>query len=319
MLISLLAAGCGPGSAGQNGAGDLQEELTIFHAGSLTVPVHHLTEAFQEKHPGVRFRTEAAGSRTTARKISELERQADVVMSADYEVIDTLLVPDFASWNILFARNTMVIAYTDRSRYARDINGQNWHRILLREDVRFGHSDPDADPNGYRTLMVWRLAETHYREPGLYQQLDAASPQAYVRPKSTDLIALLQTGDLDYAFSYRSVALQHALQAVTLPDDINLGRLDYADTYDQVKVTLNGREPGDSLSRQGQPILYGLTIPDNAPNPELAVEFLTFLFSAEGRSIMKEHHQLPLHPPTSPDVNRLPLPLQSLVKRMEDR
>ncbi|MFO7902919.1 MAG: hypothetical protein R6U98_09680 [Pirellulaceae bacterium] len=43
--------------------------------------------------PDVTFETEAAGSRTTARKVSELGRGADLVMSADYTVIDNLNGP----------------------------------------------------------------------------------------------------------------------------------------------------------------------------------------------------------------------------------
>ncbi|MFO7917707.1 MAG: hypothetical protein R6V13_06490, partial [Anaerolineae bacterium] len=52
---------------------DLEGKLIIFHAGSLTVPVDELAKAFQVDHPNVTFETEAAGSRTTTRKVSELD------------------------------------------------------------------------------------------------------------------------------------------------------------------------------------------------------------------------------------------------------
>ena len=141
--------------------GDLEGKLIIFHAGSLAVPVERLAEAFRAKYPNVTFETESAGSRTTARKVSELEREADLVMSADYTVIDNLLIPEFADWNVRFARNTMVIAYTDQSQYADEINAVNWYEVLTREGVIYGHSEPDADPCGYRTLLVWQQAEAH--------------------------------------------------------------------------------------------------------------------------------------------------------------
>ena len=144
----------------------LEGKLVIFHAGSLTVPVDELIKAFQAKNPGVTFETEAGGSNATARKISELGREADLMMSADYTVIDKLLIPDFAGWNVQFARNTMVIAYTDQSQYADEINADNWYEILTREGVIYGHSDPDADPCGYRTLLVFQLAEKHYSVEG---------------------------------------------------------------------------------------------------------------------------------------------------------
>src|SRR6478609_953705 len=100
----------------------------------------------------------------------------------------------------------MVLVDTDQSTPAREINGQNWWQVLLRRDVRWGHSDPALDPNGYRTLMVFQLAEKFYRHPGLAARLEQASPQRNIRPKEADLIALVQAGELDYAWSYLSIA-----------------------------------------------------------------------------------------------------------------
>jgi molybdate/tungstate transport system substrate-binding protein len=296
------------------GESNFSGKLIILHAGSLTVPVRELSKAFQAKHPDVTFETEAAGSRSTARKVSELGREADLVMSADYMVIDNLLIPDYADWNIRFARNTMVIAYTDRSRYAEEIDGSNWYDVLTREGVIYGHSEPDADPCGYRTLLVWQLAEKHYDEPGLYQKLDEHCPPGNVRPKETDLIALLQTGDMDYAFEYRSIAVQHNLHLLELPEEINLGMVQHAAFYSQAEVELSGSEPGETIMVQGKPIVYGVTVPKVAPSPDLAVEFVKFLLGPEGQAIMGEQGQPPIVPPVAGRKDKLPAALQVLVQ-----
>ncbi len=292
----------------------LTGEIIIFHAGSLTVPVDELAKAFQAKHPDVTFLTEGAGSRTTARKVSELGLEADLVMSADYTVIDELLIPDFADWNIRFARNTMVIAFTEDSLYADEINSDNWYEILTREGVIYGHSEPNADPCGYRTLMVWQLAEKHYEEPGLYEILDASCPEENVRPKSVELIALLQSGDMDYAFEYRSVAVQHSLEFIELPEEINLSMVEQADFYSQAQVELDGAEPGETITKAGKPIVYGVTMPTNAPHPQLALEFVKFLLSAEGQVILQGQGQPPIIPPVTDDVENLPDELKMLVE-----
>ena len=39
------------------------------------------------------------------------------------------------------------------------------------KDVEVGRADPNTDPSGYRTLMAFQLAELHYGEVGLAQQL----------------------------------------------------------------------------------------------------------------------------------------------------
>ncbi len=328
LLLALLVVACGPGqipapeemaagTAGPNSALSptvLQGKLIIFHAGSLTSPMQALTEAFQAQHSLVTLQTEGSGSREAARKISELGREADLMVSADYTVINNLLIPDFADWNIQFARNTMVIAYTDNSNYAAEIDADNWYEILSRDGVICGRSDPDADPCGYRALMVWQLAEKHYGVPGLYSTLEEHCPREYVRPKEVELIALLQSGDMDYAFEYRSLAVQHGLRFVELPDEINLGRVEYADSYRQARVEVSGAQPGTTLTQVGSPIVYGVTIPRNAPSPDLAVEFVKFLIGPEGQAIMEQQGQPPIVPPVASERDAFPFALQALVK-----
>ncbi|MDH4241767.1 MAG: substrate-binding domain-containing protein, partial [Phycisphaerae bacterium] len=105
------------------------QQLIIFHAGSLAVPFKQLCEEFNIHHPDVKIIREAAGSRVCARKIADLHRPCDVLASADYTVIDTLLIPEYADWNIKFAANEMVIAFRKDSRRADQINKDNWHDI----------------------------------------------------------------------------------------------------------------------------------------------------------------------------------------------
>ncbi|MCK5861938.1 MAG: substrate-binding domain-containing protein, partial [Candidatus Hydrogenedentes bacterium] len=217
-------------------------EIIIFHAGSLSVPFRDIAAAFEKEYPDVQVLREAAGSRTCARKIADLERPCDIFASADYAVIDSLLIPEHAAWNIKFASNEMVIAYTKDSKAIQEITRDNWHRILLRSDIRFGRSEPNTDPCGYRTLLTLKLAEGFYDLPGLAQSF-SKKDQRYIRPKETDLLALLETQSIDYVFIYRSVAEQHKLKWITLPDKINLKRPDFAKHYAAVSVGLSGTAP----------------------------------------------------------------------------
>lgn len=317
-LLAVSLAACSPAPAAQTedtvGITELDGKIIIFHAGSLTVPVDALTDAFEAQHPKVRFETEASGSNAAARKISELGRHADLVLSSDYTVIEELLMPDFADWHVQFARNTMVIAYTDQSLYADEVDADNWYDVLTREGVVVGRGDEDVDPCGYRTLLVWQLAEKHYGMPGLYGVLDEACPLEHVRPKSEDLLALLQSGDMDYAWEYRSVAVQHGLRFVELPDEINLSRVEHADFYAEASVEITGQEPNTTIAMVGKPIVYGVTIPKVASSPDLAVEFVKFLIGPEGQAIMEAQGQPPVVPAVASDKAALPAELQALVQ-----
>ncbi|MFQ5988045.1 MAG: tungstate ABC transporter substrate-binding protein WtpA [Dehalococcoidia bacterium] len=302
MALMLALMGCTP-----------QPNLIILHAGSLSVPFDEAAEAFEELNPGVTIVTEAAGSRTTVRKVTELGRLADVVAVADYTVIEDLMFPDYADWYIWFARNEMVIAYTEHSKYSDEIDGENWYQILLRDDVQYGHSNPDFDPSGYRTLMIWQLAEIYYDEPGLYDDLDAGRPPENIRPKETDLIALQQAGALDYAFQYRSVAEQHDLEYLELPEEINLSSPEFAEFYSHAQVVVSGKEPGEGIAIVGAPIIYGVTIPKNAPHPDSAIAFLKFLLGPQGQAIMAANGQPPIVPAVVSDPDRLPEELEQFV------
>src|SRR5215208_3698170 len=174
--------------------------LVVFNAGSLAKPFSDLLKAFKATHPNVNPAQENSGSLEAARKLTDLGKIPDVIGVADYGVIAKLLIPQHATWYTTFARNSMVLVYTDQSIGAKQINVQNWWKVLLRPGVRAGHSDPRLDPNGYRSLMVFQLAEKFYRQPGLADRLNRAFPPKYMRPKEADLTALVQAGELDYSW-----------------------------------------------------------------------------------------------------------------------
>jgi len=290
-------------------------DLIIFHAGSLSIPFKQIGKAFTDKYPKVHIYREAAGSRTCARKITDLKKPCDVMASADYTVIDTLLIPEYADWNISFATNEMAIMYRPDSAFASEINGENWPEILLRKGVAYGHSDPNADPCGYRSQITWQLAEKYYDIPALYTQLKEHCPPKNIRPKETDLMALLESGELDYLFIYRSICEQHNMPFVVLPDAINLKSSAQKKMYSQATVKISGKKPGEYITKTGKPMVYGITVCKNAPNREAALLFVEFLTGPEGRKIMQDNGQPPLWPVRiSGKVNELPASLKKFIQ-----
>ncbi|MGB4328316.1 MAG: substrate-binding domain-containing protein, partial [Tenuifilum sp.] len=199
-LIHLLS-GC-------TNSNDDSKVLTIFHAGSLSVPLRAAVDSFIRYNPEVTINPEAAGSVECARKITDLNRKCDLFFSADYKVINNLLISEHADFLIPFATNRMVLAFSHKSKYADTIDSLNWPTILLRSDVAYGRSDPNSDPCGYRTLLLFRLAEKYYRMDGLAKSLEGKDNQ-FIRPKEVDLVAMLETSAIDYLFIYESVVKQH--------------------------------------------------------------------------------------------------------------
>jgi len=290
-----------------------KQDLIIFHAGSLTVPFKEITSEFQKVYPDINIVMEGAGSRKCARKITDLHKECDIMASADYTVIDKLLIPEYASWNIKFASNEMTIAYHKDSRLAESINSKNWYEILLNDEVAFGRSDPNSDPCGYRSVLTAKLAEIYYSEEGLAKKL-LSKDINYIRPKETDLLGLLESNSIDYIFLYRSVAEQHGLSFVVLPDSINLKLPDYTRFYEQATIEITGKKPGEFITKKGEPMVYGITIPNNAPNKDAAMKFMNYLLTNDkGLAIMRRNGQPDLVPSPSESYNNVPLELREFV------
>jgi molybdate/tungstate transport system substrate-binding protein len=285
-----------------------QKEIVIFHADGLNLTLREIEKAFLRHYPDTRVIREASGSRLAAKKITELGRIADILIVADYKIIEELEAKKLASWQVKFLKDEMVIAYTDKSRYTNEINRDNWYEILLREGVSYGLGNPDLDPCGYRAWMVWKLADSYYQR-NLHAQLLAHCPLGNIRPDAAALLPLLESLYLDYAFLYGSVAKQHNLKVVILPEEINLSNPSLEPAYAQVEIDLNqGRS-----KITGAPILFSLTIPENARNKEGALKFIRFLFSPEGRKITADNFQPQLNPPETDNLALIPLELKEFL------
>lgn len=300
----LLLGGCGAEKSRKN--------LIIFHAGSLSVPVKELADSFMKDNPGVTVLTEAAGSLHTARKITELGKPCDIMLSADHIVVSSMLIPDYASWNISFATNEIVIAFRPESKYSSIFREDNWADILLKDDVILGRADPDADPCGYRTVFAAKLAEEYYNRPGLADSLLVKNTE-YIRPKEVDLVALVSSGVIDYMFQYKSVAIQHGFSYLELPDAINLSSPLMTDRYATVSYMIPGETPGVRTEVRGDYISYSGTVLDRAPQRELALRFFEFMLSDEGAGIFRRCGQDPLVPAVADDPSAAPAELRKYL------
>ncbi len=287
--------------------------IRIIHAGSLALVVKQAAEAYEKENPGVKILTEAWGSKDGARQITELKKPCDVYISADDKIIEAFLMPEYASWSIPFAGNEMVLAYTSKSRFAGQINGNNWYEYLSRPEVLTARSSPDADPCGVRAVLLMLLSDIHYNDPEISKVL-LAKDQNFIRPKEADLIAMLEKNTVDYLYIYKSIAVQHDFPYVELPDEINLSNPDFSELYAKASFFTVGKTPDSKFEEKGSPIVYGITIPTVAENPEGAMDFILFFLNREkGGVILEKNGQNVLPPQKSRFYMAIPDELKKFV------
>jgi len=277
------------GGAQPAAAQEVEGELVVFNAGSLAVPFQRLLAAFEASHPEVRSNQEHSGSLAAVRKVTEFNRTPDVLAIADRTLFPRLLQPTHVTWYATFARNAMVVATSPRVPPEDRATTETWPQVFLDPNVRWGLADPAVDPAGYRALIVFDLAGRHYAEPELGQRLRDRVDARFVRPKSADLVALLQLGELDYALVYASLARLHGLPTIELPDAVNLSSPAYADVYREASVIVPGRtwREEDRIEVKGSVIEFALTVPREAPHRETGLAFVRFVLSDAGREILQ--------------------------------
>lgn len=288
LLAGVLLAACG---------GPRADTILVYSAGSLGRPLRAALDSFALVS-GIHGELETAGSLETARKITELGKTPDVIALADEDVFPHFLMPRFVHWYARFGTNEMVIAYNPRSRFAASRDSTRWWTTLLRDGVATGRADPNLDPSGYRTLLAFQLAERHYGIPGLAARLEAAAPPRFMRPNEADLVGLVQAGELDFAWQYRSLAASAGLPFIPLPPEINLGSPDDSADYAAASVRILGASPGDTIVVRGRPIVYGISIPLSAPNAAPAGRFVAWLLSADGARVLRREDFEPLAVPS---------------------
>ena len=321
--------------------------LKVICADSLLYPLQKVQEAFESSYPNVSVELEGHGSIQVIRQVTELGEQGDVLMVADYSLIPLMMyntMPgtniSYANYYIRFAGSSIVLAYTNQSKYAKEINSTDWYSILMRPEVKFGFPNPLVDSLGYRTLMTIQLAETYYGNNTIFHDLvtDNFDPpissvpsgsnftitvppvqvpkgdKVILRASGIELVPLLQSNSIDYCFLYASNAKQYGFNYVELPDMINLGAQQYENDYQHVAVVFQQQRFATvNTNRDGEPIYFGLTIPANAPHPTVAVEFVKFIMAQEGMDLFQTCWQPVFEPSFTDNLAAVPSGLRSLV------
>lgn len=242
---------------------------------------------------------------------------------------------NYSSWYIKICKNAMAIAYIgaynppylhNLTVEEADPDHMEWWDVLNQSGVTYGRADPYQDPCGYRTLMVWGLADDYYhgilendwdndtinasmwrKDP--YIMGYGGADKTVCKSKETDLISTLQGGEINYLFIYRSVALQHGLEYYRFNDYQDLSNASKEDFYANVTVSrispLIAEQDPDVTAK---PIVYGITIPNTAPNFNAAVEYVKFILGSPG--VWIQNYQIPIWPCLASNVSLLPIGLQ---------
>ena len=137
--------------------------------------------------------------------------------------------------------------------------------------------------------------------------LEPTDPHMVLRGAHMELLALLQSGDIDYTIDYKSMVIKDGLRYLELPPEINLSDKSMAAEYQKVVIKMDYRrfKTIDPVF-QGLPIIYGMTIANNSTHQAAAEKLVQFVLSADSQRIFQSSNQPELIPPQCDNISALP-------------
>ena len=210
LATSLMLA---PGAA-------MAASVDVLYAGSLVNLMEHGIGPAFDKVTGDTFEGFGGGSNGLANQIKGKLRRADVFISANPKVNDTLMGGangDWVVWYVTFAQSPLVIGYSPASKFAADLKTKPWYEVLREPGIKIGRTDAKLDPKGALTVQLLDKAEQVYHQPGLAQAvLGAPDNPEQVRPEE-NLVGRLQSGQIDVGFFYSTETADLKIDAIPLP------------------------------------------------------------------------------------------------------
>lgn len=269
--------------------GQTREVVSVFCASDFYDAVEAAGKEFERMNPDVQMYISSRPCRELGYLIlanNKLPR-IDIIISSDPELFESFIFPDYLDWYAVFGRDELCLAFTENSRYADQINENNWNKIISREDVKIARADENLDHLGCRTLISWKLADIYYKN-NISDKLFKNCPVKNIYHRQQDVFLALKTADVDYVFEYLSVSQRKSLRYIKLPEEINLRNPEFASFYKLASLRVSGRQRNNLMELKGRPITYAIGFMKKSVSKGRPKEFFKFLFSASGRAILKK-------------------------------
>jgi len=269
----------------------------------------------------------SAGSLALAQQIAQGNPVSVFISVSKTAVQNTTLKNQSSGWAVSFATDQMGIGYSNATKQnsaavavlnsyntAISTNSSNawfdFYSNLTSGQVKVGISNPNSDPAGYRAWIVLEAAGKIYANNTNYFVNRMISNGGNVTGASAaDLVAPLQTGNIQFLFVYKSYITSLKLNLIQLPSGVNLGTPSYGTFYSQFNYTIT------SGVQKGGAIVLWITVPKDSTNFNDSVQFVVFVIQ-NYKTVLNGYGLVYISPPklyndTTADV---PASLNTLVR-----
>lgn len=262
--------------------------LDVAYAGSMGSIMEGPIKAAAAQNLELDLHGRGQGSSVLAQLIVADVILPDVFISVTPGPMMTVLKAGKAEIAYPIAHTEMVIAYCPKSRFAPKLEAAargkgHWWEVLQEPGLRFGRTDPVADPQGRNIIFTMMLAAQMYKQSDLVEKiLGPAVNEKQIFSEST-VQARLQSGELDAASAYKIQPKPFNLPYITLPKEINLSAQDVHASNPDVTLTVKGK------TYSPEPLIYYAAVLKGASNARGAAAFTEWLTGSEAQSIFRRY------------------------------
>lgn len=262
--------------------------LDVAYAGSMGSMMEGPLKSALRSDLRLDMRGRALGSNALARLIVGGSIRPDVFISVTPGPMLTVLRAGKAKSAEAVAHTEMVIAYSPKSRFAPQFEAAEdgkteWWKVLQESDLRFGRTDPVADPQGRNIIFTMMLAAKMYHQPDLVEKILGPTINDQQIFSEATVLARLQSGELDASSAYKTQPGPFHLPYIFLPKEINLSSENVREENPDLSLTVGGK------TYHPEPLIYYAAALNDAPNRKGAAEFVMWLTGGEAQSILRRY------------------------------
>jgi len=262
--------------------------LDVAYAGSMGSMMEGPLKSAVRSGLRLDMRGRALGSNALARLIVGGSIRPDVFISVTPGPMRTVLRAGKAKSAEPIAHTEMVIAYSPKSRFVSQLEAAaegkiEWWKVLQQPGLRFGRSDPVADPQGRNIIFTMMLAAKMYDQPDLVEKTLGPTINDRQIFSEPTVLARLQSGELDASSAYKTQPGPFHLPYISLPEEINLSSPNVRKEDPDLSLTVGGK------TYHPEPLIYYAAALNDALNPKGAAEFVTWLKGGEAQSIFRSY------------------------------
>jgi len=300
--------------------------LILYSADSFVIEAAALESTFTSSTGIMMAPPKSGGSLLLASEIAQGNPVSVFISLSHGAVTAAHLGNESSGWAIAFASDQMTLAYSNatlqnsaanatvtacNSALAADTNS-SWNTcftMLTSGSVKVGSGNPNADPSGYRGWIVLEAAGQAFANNSSFYEDRLISNNGNVTAASAaDLIAPLQTGQIQFLWIYKSSAIAHKLNYLQLPGRVNLGSSKYSSFYSKFSYQLaTGVETGGVIR-------LWITVPADSTDTADSLQFVAFVVK-NSSTLLSPYGLIPTTPAKLYNSTTVPPLLQQLVSQ----